>query len=268
MVLGANALGPLGRDARVEDLLFAEDTSHAGQFARPWKPRAMAQDAGIAEVASSKLRRPSAYNKSFRCTDVTKGDSAPFHYAVHRKGAPRWRGKLEILDIDETGATVEFQSQTLRAARNCERKTLGEKVAGGAEWNPASETMDPWGGSPLEALEKAQEPTGMPREADGDQDATSTDPPQDHSSMHKRGSSSDSRRLTPAPDSPPPPVQLPPSPSLLVQLPPPVPPFETRRTPPQPPVVELGTRTVALKTRLAAMAAKESKRRLTARSAM
>ena len=130
----------------------------------------------------------------------------------------------------------------------------------------------------------------MPREADGDQDATSTDPPQDHSSMHKRGSSSDSRRLIPVPDSPPSSVQLPPSPSLLVQLPPPVPLFEKHRIPYQPPVVDLGQydhpsydrirgqcerlkysrmdSTAALKTRLAAMAAKESKRTSHARNDM
>ena len=63
---------------------------------------------------------------------------------------------MEILDIDETGATLEFRSQTLRAARYCERKKLGEKVVGEVKWNPASGTMDPWDGSPLEDSGKAQ----------------------------------------------------------------------------------------------------------------
>ena len=40
------------------------------------------------------------------------GDSVPFYMAVHRKSTPKGRGPAKILDIDGTGVTVKFQSQT------------------------------------------------------------------------------------------------------------------------------------------------------------
>ena len=70
------------------------------------------------------------------------------------------------------------------------------------EWNPASGTTDPLNGSPLADLGKAQKFTGMPWEANGDQAAPSTDPPQDNPGLQAQGSSSNYRRSIPVPDSP------------------------------------------------------------------
>ena len=53
------------------DMLLAQDTSLSGQFAQQWEPHMMAQEASLKGVATSKLRRFLAYNKSFSCTDVT-----------------------------------------------------------------------------------------------------------------------------------------------------------------------------------------------------
>ena len=87
----------------------------------------MAQEAALKEVANSKLRRLPARKKSFKCTDVQIGDAAIFFEATNRKIKPRWRGPERILDIDETGATVKFQSQTSKVARFCVRKKVEEK---------------------------------------------------------------------------------------------------------------------------------------------
>ena len=58
----------------------------------------MAQDAAFAEAANSKLRRLSAYNKSFKCADIKIGDSKLLCEAANRKSAPRWRGPARMLD--------------------------------------------------------------------------------------------------------------------------------------------------------------------------
>ena len=43
-----------------EDLMFAQDTSLAGQFVQQWKLRMKAQEAALMEIANIKLRRPLA----------------------------------------------------------------------------------------------------------------------------------------------------------------------------------------------------------------
>ena len=50
-----------------------------------------------------------------------------FYKTTTRKSAPRRRGPAKILDIDETGVTVKFQSQSFKVARYCVRKKLEEK---------------------------------------------------------------------------------------------------------------------------------------------
>ena len=50
-----------------------------------------------------------------------------FHKAQSKEGAPRRRGLALILDIDVTGATGEFLSQTFNVARFCARKRGEEK---------------------------------------------------------------------------------------------------------------------------------------------
>ena len=47
-----------------------------------------------------------------------------FYKAPHRKSHPRWRGPATILDIDETGVLVKFQSQSFKVARYCVRKQV------------------------------------------------------------------------------------------------------------------------------------------------
>ena len=46
------------------------------------------------------------------------------------------RGAPKILDIDETGVTVKFQSQTLMVARYCARKQVEKKGVEEVEWSP------------------------------------------------------------------------------------------------------------------------------------
>ena len=50
--------------------MFAQETSLPGQFAQQQKLRAMAQEAAVKEMANSKLRRPWARTRSFKCADV------------------------------------------------------------------------------------------------------------------------------------------------------------------------------------------------------
>ena len=84
----------------------------------------MAQGAALKEVANSKLRRLLAYNKTFNCADIKVGDLVLFYKAPHRKSRPRWRGPALLLDIDETGATVKYQTQSFKVARYCVRKQV------------------------------------------------------------------------------------------------------------------------------------------------
>ena len=59
-----------------------------------------------------------------------------FYKAQSKKSALRRRGPALISDIDETGATVKFQSQTFKVARFCARKRREEKDVEGDELDP------------------------------------------------------------------------------------------------------------------------------------
>ena len=72
----------------------------------------MAQGAALEEIANSRLRRLLAYNKSFGRTDLKIASTALPYIAQRKKGGPRWWGPALISDIDETGVTAKFQSQT------------------------------------------------------------------------------------------------------------------------------------------------------------
>ena len=72
--------------------------------------------------ANIKLRRPSAHNNTFNCTEIDAGDMVLSHKAQNRKSSPRWRGPARVLGIDETGATVSFQDQNFKVDRCCVRK--------------------------------------------------------------------------------------------------------------------------------------------------
>ena len=70
------------------------------------------------------LRRLLAFNKSFACTDVQIGDAGLFYKSQNKKSAPPRRGPASILDIDETGVPVKFQSQTFKG-RDCAQERKG-----------------------------------------------------------------------------------------------------------------------------------------------
>ena len=75
MVFGSNPVDLFEWEDKGEDLLFAQDTSVAGQFGQQWRLRMRAQEAPLKEIAKSKLRRLLAYNKSFNCTFINVGYS-------------------------------------------------------------------------------------------------------------------------------------------------------------------------------------------------
>ena len=139
MVFGSNPVDLSGWEDKDEDLVFAQDTPLSGQFAHQWKLRMMAQEAALNEIASSKLRRSLAFNKSCACADVKIGDAILCNKAQRKKSTPRRRGPALILDIDETGVTAKVQSQTLKVARFCVRKKGEEKDAEDAESHPMRE---------------------------------------------------------------------------------------------------------------------------------
>ena len=93
MVFGPNPEDLLGREAKDEDLTFARNTSLSGQFAQQWTLRTMEQEAALAEVANSKLRRLLAYNKSRNCTDVKIGATPLVYRTANKESTPRRRGR-------------------------------------------------------------------------------------------------------------------------------------------------------------------------------
>ena len=72
----------------------------------------MAQEAALKQVANSKLRRLLAHNKTSNCADIKVGDAVLCPKAPHRRSQQRWRGPALILDIDETGVMVKYQTQS------------------------------------------------------------------------------------------------------------------------------------------------------------
>ena len=81
-----------------------------------------AQDAMLKEMGNGKLRRILDRNQTFENTDTAVGDPEIFHKQISCKSAPKRRRPAVILDIDATGATVKFQSQSSKIARWCVHK--------------------------------------------------------------------------------------------------------------------------------------------------
>ena len=75
-------------------------------------PLTMTREATSKKIANSKLRWSSARTKSFENAALLPGGSALFYKSVARRSAPERRGPAVILDFDETGVTLKFQSQT------------------------------------------------------------------------------------------------------------------------------------------------------------
>ena len=78
MVLGPNPTDLFGWEVSDEDLMFARDTSLAGQFVQQRKLRLRAQEPALKGVANSKLRRPHPFDRSSNCADINFGDRASF----------------------------------------------------------------------------------------------------------------------------------------------------------------------------------------------
>ena len=102
----------------------------------------MAQEAALKEVARRKSRCLLRYDESFNCKDARVGDSVVSYKASNSKGSPRRRGPAKILDVDDAGVTVKFQSQTFTVARHCVRGvgyarwlTLGEIGKASKRWS-------------------------------------------------------------------------------------------------------------------------------------
>ena len=124
MIFGANLAGLSEWGDKDEDLPLAQDSSLSRLVAQRRKLRMMAQGAALEDIADSRLRRLLAYNKSFVRADLKIASTALPYKAQRKKGALRWRGPALISDIDETGVTAKFQSQTLKVARFCVRKKV------------------------------------------------------------------------------------------------------------------------------------------------
>ena len=85
-----------------------------------------------------------------------------FFKASTRKSAPHWRSPATFLEIDDTGVTVKFQSQTFKAARYCVGMEVEEQDEGEVEWNPASGRSDTWDGAPSAELGGTQKNVRFP----------------------------------------------------------------------------------------------------------
>ena len=127
--------------------MFAQDTSLAGQCVNQWKLRDRAQEATSREVANSKLRRILAHSQTFNCAEAAVGDMVLFHKTPHRKRSPRWRGPAKVLEIDETGVTVSFQSQTFKLARFRVRRRVKESEVVDQDGRVPCSTAEPWIGT-------------------------------------------------------------------------------------------------------------------------
>ena len=91
-VFGSNPADMYSGQDGGDDPPLAHDVSISGQFARLWKPRAMAQEAALEEIASSRSRILLSRNQSFDCADVELRESVIFFEAASRQSAPRRQG--------------------------------------------------------------------------------------------------------------------------------------------------------------------------------
>ena len=121
-VFGSNPIDLYFWEDNDRDVDFAHNASVSIQFALQWKLRAMARGALPKEIATNKRRRTLDRNQTFDSADIAIGDSVIFYKQISRKSTPKWRSAAVILDIDETGVTVKFPSQTHKIARFCVRE--------------------------------------------------------------------------------------------------------------------------------------------------
>ena len=148
---------------------------------------------------------------------------------MNRRSAPQWRGRANISDVDETGATAAFRSQTFKVARYCGRKKEEEKAAEAAESDPLqgrtrSMRAAPWGNRTWRNEENEMEA----EEAEGGT-TSSSEATRDGFHTHMEP--------TPAPDSPRSSARAPSSPRFSARHPAPEPLSDRNREQSQAPVV-------------------------------
>ena len=169
------------------------------------------------------------------------GDSAPSKKAADRNSPPRWRGPAKRLDIDETGVTADFRSQSLKVARHRASGKMDAQGVGEVQWGPASGTAAPWVGVALEDLGSVRKNDGLPLGGEGDPVVSGTASPKESSDVNAIScSSSPAPRAVPVPGSPPLSVQLSFSPPRSTQLSLHVSPFDGNCVPSQVPPVDRG----------------------------
>ena len=67
------------------------------------------------------------------------------HYkAQSRRSSPLWGGPAKILEIDETGVTVSFRTQTFKVARYSVRKRVNETGVTDEKWKNSLQRGGPW----------------------------------------------------------------------------------------------------------------------------
>ena len=88
-VCGHDPVDLFGREAGDEDLMFAQDTSLAGQFVQQLELRRKAQGATLEEIGNGGLRRFLSHNKTFNCAEIDVSDMALFYEKQNRKSSPR-----------------------------------------------------------------------------------------------------------------------------------------------------------------------------------
>ena len=84
----------------------------------------MAQEATLKKMANTKPRRISERNRASGRADTAFGDSAIIYEWISRKSPLRRCGPASFLELEETGVTVRFRSQTFKIARCCVCKRM------------------------------------------------------------------------------------------------------------------------------------------------
>ena len=155
MVFGSNPTDLFGWEVTESNLMFAQDTSLAGQFAQQRKLRMRARGAALKQVGNGKLRRL-LQKKTFNCADTNPGGSALFYKAQDRESLPQWRGPANILNIDDAGVTATLQNQAFKVARYCVRKHMKAIDVRDKGWRNSLHRGDPWVGQRPDEVEVAQ----------------------------------------------------------------------------------------------------------------
>ena len=103
------------------DAAWVKNTSAPRQSTRLWKLRDMAQEAMLRAMVKIKLPRTLARNRRPRNAEIHVGAPAILQLQTGRKGAPKWRGRAIISEIDGAGNTGKLKSRTFKTDQYCVR---------------------------------------------------------------------------------------------------------------------------------------------------